>query len=32
MVANPEAKMITFTGNGNFTNGTFKVQLTQLQF
>jgi len=32
MTVNPEAKMITFTGDGNFGNGTFKVQLTQLQF
>ncbi|SNR45593.1 protein of unknown function [Lutibacter agarilyticus] len=28
----PTTKMITFTGDGNFGNGTFKVQLKQVQF
>jgi hypothetical protein len=28
----PGDKMITFTGNGDFANGNFKVQLTQVQF
>jgi len=32
MIVNPETKTITFTGAGDFANGTFKVQLTQLQF
>lgn len=27
-----DAKTITYTGNGNFGNGTFKVQLKQVQF
>lgn len=31
-VINPVDKKITFTANGNFANGTFKVQLTQVQF
>ncbi|WP_161991978.1 BT_2262 family domain-containing protein [Flagellimonas algicola] len=28
----PENKQITFTGTGNFGNGVFQVQLTQVQF
>jgi len=31
MIVNPETKTITWTGVGNFANGTFKVQLTQVQ-
>lgn len=31
MIVNPETKGITFTGFGDFGNGTFKVQLTQVQ-
>ena len=32
MEVNASNKQITFTGDGNFGNGTFKVQLTQVQF
>ena len=31
LTVNPETKSITWTGLGNFGNGTFKVQLTQVQ-
>jgi len=31
-IVNPGDKSITYTGTGSFGNGTFKVQLTQIQF